>query len=112
MAASAPSAPSNKWPCWSTAKSGRLPCNERARTPFIHSKRLGPTQARDCRRVSPRKTNKSLQHKKMLELGRGVQTYEPRYFNGCASPKFCAHRKKHEFPGATAVPSRLSLHPL
>src|SRR5712664_2957333 len=24
----------------------------------------------------------------------------------CASPKFCAHRKKHEFPGATAVPSR------
>src|SRR6267378_4626961 len=25
----------------------------------------------------------------------------------CASPKFCAHRKKHEFPGATAVPSRL-----
>src|SRR5882762_8324769 len=57
-------------------------CNERARTPFIHSKRLGPTQARDCRRVSPRKTNKSLQHKKMLELGRGVQTYEPRYFNG------------------------------
>src|SRR6266436_8424066 len=29
----------------------------------------------------------------------------------CASPKFCAHRKKHEFPGATAGPSRLSLHP-
>src|SRR5229473_2033635 len=57
-------------------------CNERARTPFIHSKRLGPTQAGDCRRVSPRKTNKSLHYKRILRLGRGVQTHWPRYFNG------------------------------
>jgi len=49
----------------------------RASTPFIHSKRLSPTQDRECRRVSPRKTNKSLHYKKMLRLGRGVQTTGP-----------------------------------
>lgn len=59
-----------------------MTCTGSARIPFIDSKRLGPTQARDCRRVSPRKTNKSLHHKNMLKLGRGVQTHEPRYFNG------------------------------
>src|SRR5437660_5082869 len=38
---------------------------KRARALFIHSKRLGLTQAGDCRRVSPRKTNKSLHYRKM-----------------------------------------------
>src|SRR5258707_15453300 len=59
-----------------------MTCTGSARTPFIHSKRLGPTQDGECRRVSPRKTNKSLHYKKMVKLGRGVQTHEPGYFNG------------------------------
>jgi len=43
---------------------------------------LAATQAGGCRRVSPRKTNKSLHYKRILRVGRGIQTHEPRYFNG------------------------------
>src|SRR5258707_14269150 len=77
----------------------------RASTPFIHSKRLSPTQDRECRRVSPRKTNKSLHYKKMLRLGRGVQTHRPGCFD-CLPRRFVVSRSVSE--NSSSI-SRISL---
>src|SRR5216684_93777 len=71
---------SNPTPCECSMLS--MTCTRTARTPPTHSKGLDLAQDSDCRRMSPRKTSKSLHYKRIRRLGRGIQTHEPRYFNG------------------------------
>src|SRR5260370_36932216 len=74
-----------------------MTCTRSARTSFTHSKRFGPAQTGECRRVSPRKTNKSLHYKRILRLGRGIQTHAPRQFQNFGRR---AHNDLEE-PGAS-----------